>query len=626
LGVKNYFFYFKNQILALSKKQTVILYKNSGAFNKTANMSQTIVFSTLILVLFLFAWGRIRHDFVALIAMFILIIAGIIDPSQAFKGFGHPAVITVASVLIIGKALEHSGLIDLLGKWVSKLGSSLLLQIFVLSALVAVASAFMNNVGALAIMMPIAIHLARKGGNPPSYILMPIAFASLLGGMTTLIGTPPNIIIATFRADELGEPFGMFDFSPVGLVLTLSGLAFITLIGWRLLPKRASQKSASEQFDIDDYITEVEIPKDSKMAGETIEKLAETSGADVQVLGLVRNNKRIHAPDAHEVLLENDILILETDAEELKVFMDDTGFALVGDKKFRKDAAGSKSIATTEAIVMADAPIIGRTTAQLRMRSRYGINLLAVARREQKIHRRLDHVIFRTGDVLLLQGREHLLNDTITSMGCLPLARRGLRLGYQTKIPLALGIFVTSIIMVVAGWLPVQAAFAMAAVAMVLSRVLHIKEFYKSIDWPVIVLLGAMIPVGAALETSGGAQSIAGIILKMGKEVPPWAMIAIILVVTMFLSDVINNAATVVLMAPIAISVANGLGYSIDPFLMAVAIGGSCAFLTPIGHQSNTLVMGPGGYKFTDYWRMGLPLEVIIVAIGVPMIMMVWPL
>jgi di/tricarboxylate transporter len=589
-------------------------------------MDHHIVFGTLVLVLILFAWGRIRHDLVAIIALCILVVAGIINPEKAFNGFGHPAVITVAAVLVIGKALEFSGVVDLLGKWVMKLGKNLLLQIFALSVIVAVASAFMNNVGALAIMMPVAIHLARKSGHPPSYILMPIAFASLLGGMTTLIGTPPNIIIATFRGDEVGEAFGMFAFSPVGIVVAIAGIAFITLAGWRLIPKRAAKKSDKELFDIDDYITEVEVVKDSKIKGKHISEITSISKSDVQILGLVRDGKRIHAPDPEETIQLKDIIIVETDADELKTFIEDSGVKLVGGKKFRKDAEGSDKIAITEAIVMSDSSLIGNTAASLRMRSRFGVNLLAVARRERKIHRRLDRIIFRTGDVLLLQGREHILHDTITSIGCLPLARRGLRLGYKTKVPLALGVFAVAITLVVAGLLPVQIAFTIAAIIMILTRILPLKELYKSIDWPVIVLLGAMIPVGTALETSGGAERIAAVVLNLGNSMPPWALLAIVLVVTMFLSDVINNAATVVLMAPIAIGVAKGLGFSVDPFLMAVAVGGSCAFLTPIGHQSNTLVMGPGGYKFTDYWRMGLPLEVIIVAIGVPLIMWVWPL
>ncbi|NCC73809.1 MAG: SLC13 family permease [Sphingobacteriia bacterium] len=589
-------------------------------------MEQIIVFITLLLVLALFGWGKIRHDFVALIALFVLVIAGIVEPAASFSGFGHPAVITVAAVLIIGKALEFSGLIDLLGKWVMKLGRNLLLQIVALSVLVALASAFMNNVGALALMMPVAIYLARKSGYPPSYILMPIAFASLLGGMTTLIGTPPNIIISAFRGDHSGEPFGMFSFTPVGLVLMIAGVAFVSLVGWRFLPKRTAKKSDNDLFDIDDYITEVKITGDSKIKGKSISDITELTNADYQVLGLVRGNKRIHAPDPDNILLEKDIIILETDTDSLKNFIDDTGVALVGGKKFRQDAEGSDKIVLNEAVVMADSPMIGQTASSLRMRSRYGINLLAVARREQKIRKRLDKAVFRAGDVVLFQGREHLLNDTINAIGCLPLARRNLRIGYRKKIPTAMGIFIISIILVVAGVLPVQVSFSMAAVALVLTGILPLKNVYTSIDWPVIVLLGAMIPVGGALEDTGGAKTIASAVIGLGESVPSWFLPGLILVITMLLTDVINNAATVVLMAPIAIGVAQGTGFSADPFLMAVAVGGSSAFLTPIGHQSNTLVMGPGGYKFTDYWRMGLPLDIIIITVSIPLILWFWPL
>ena len=589
-------------------------------------MNHLIVFATLIIALVLFAWGKIRHDFVALISLFILVIAGIVDGQTAFKGFGHPAVITVAAVLIIGKALEQSGLIDLISKWVLQTGNNIVLQIATLSLIVAVASAFMNNVGALALMMPVAIHLARKSGNPPSLILMPIAFASLLGGMTTLIGTPPNIIVATFRADEVGEPFGMFSFAPVGVVLALTGLLFISLIGWRLIPKRKASKAETDLFDIDNYITEVEVTNQSNARGLTIAEFAASAGVEMQILGLVRDNIRIHAPETDEKLKVKDIIIIETDADELNAIVKETGVKLVGGRKFRKDAEGSQNIAITEAVVMADSSLIGRSVSEIMLRRRYGINLLAVARKEERIHRRLPKIIFRNGDVLLLQGREHMLDETIVSLGCLPLAPRGLRIDYKTKIPLALSIFIASIIAVVTGLLPVQVAFTIAAVTMVLAGVLPIKQVYTSIDWPVIILLGAMIPVGIALETSGGAEIIASLALNLGDSVPGWAIIAIVMIVTMFLSDIINNAATVVIMAPVAIGVAKGLGFSVDPFLMAVAIGGSSAFLTPIGHQSNTLVMGPGGYKFTDYWRMGLPLELILIAVSVPLLLLVFPL
>lgn len=588
-------------------------------------MTHTIVFFSLGLALVLFAWGKIRHDFVALITLFLLTVSGIISSSDAFSGFGHPAVITVASVLIIGSAFERSGVIDLLGQIVSKIGNNLILQIASLSAITAAASAFMNNVGALAIMMPVAIFLARKGGNSPSLVLMPIAFASLLGGMTTLIGTPPNIIIATIRSNHTGQAFGMFQFTYAGFFIAIAGILFITFLGWRLIPVRSSRKSTEDLFKIDDYITEVQINRESKIRGINIAEVREKTESEITILGIVRQNRRIHAPSPDEILKVNDILIIETDAADLKNFMNNSGVKLVGGKKFRIDARGSKNIEIAEAVVMNDSPLIGESAASLTMRSTYGLNLLAVARRETKITRRLDHVIFQPGDVLLLQGRSHMLHETIDSMNCLPLAKRGLRLGYEKKIILSLGIFVLSIILVVLRLLPVQVSFGMAAVAFVLSRLLPVKEVYKSIDWPVIVLLGAMIPVGNALETSGGAELIASQLLNIGNNLQPWVMLTIVLVVTMFLSDIINNAATVLLMAPIGISIATGINASIDPFLMAVAIGGSSAFLTPIGHQSNTLVMGPGGYKFFDYWRMGLPLEILIVVISIPLIMFFWP-
>ena len=588
-------------------------------------MNQSIVFLTLLIALFLFAWGKIRHDFVALIALFIVTVTGIVPGHEAFSGFGHPAVITVAAVLIIGKALESSGVVDFLGETVSKTGSSFPVQVITLCFLTAAASAFMNNVGALAIMMPVAIHLARKNGNSPSHILMPLAFASLLGGMTTMIGTPPNIIIATIREDSLGKPFGMFDFLPVGIVVALTGVVFVTLLGWRFLPRRAGQQAKEDLFKIDDYITEVRVTKESKLKGESVKDIKKLTETDINILGMVRKKKRIHAPSLSEEIKLNDILILETDAKDLKKFIEKSGTKLVGGKQFRKDAKGSKDIEIAEAVVMSDSPLIGETAVSVNMRSRYGINLLAVARKDKRIRKRLDHVIFRNGDVVLLQGRSHMLHDTIRIMKFIPLAKRGLRIGYQKKLIPALSIFGISIITVVTGLLPVQVAFSIAAVIMVLSGILHIKEVYTSVDWPVIVLLGAMIPVGHSLETTGGAITISTQILKMGDVLPPWGILALMMISTMLLSDIINNAATVVIMAPIAMSVAAGINVSPDTFLMAVAIGGSCAFLTPIGHQSNTLVMGPGGYAFTDYWKMGLPLDILIVSVGVPALIFFWP-
>lgn len=588
-------------------------------------MDHTIVFITLALSLILFASGRIRHDLVAFIALFILLITGVIEPSEGFRGFGHPAVITVASVLMIGKALEFSGLIDFLGRWVIKIGTGIPTQVFVLSFLVAAASSVMNNVGALAIMMPIAIHLARKSGYPPSYVLMPIAFASLLGGMTTMIGTPSNIIIASFREDATGEPFGMFDFTPVGLSLTLAGLLFITFVGWRMLPKRTAPRQDEDLFNIDDYITEVVVTKGSSVKGKTLREFATATKIEMKILALVRNNKRIHAPSPGEVLKIKDLIVIEIEAGELKTLIEDTGVKLLGGKKFRNEQEGQGNISILEAVVTADSVLVGRSVSEVGLETQYELNLLAIAHREKQMHKRLGDIILQVGDVILVQGREKSMPETLTTLGCLPLAKRDIRIGFKPKFTMALVLFGTAITLVVADVLPVEAAFSMAAVSMVLLGILPLKEMYRSIDWSVIVLLGAMIPVGASLETSGGSAIIASAVTDLGDRVPAWAILTVLMVVTMLITGLVNNAATILLMAPVAIGIASGLGYSADPFLMTVSVGGSSAFLTPVGHQSNTLVMGPGGYRFLDYTWMGLPVSVIVVAVGIPVIMWAFP-
>ena len=589
-------------------------------------MDQIVVFATLGLAMVLFAWGKVRHDVVAVICLLILVFSGVLPAEKAFSGFSHPAVISVAMILIVSKGLQNSGLIDSIGRRVLKLGNNITLQIAVLCGIVCVASAFMNNVGALAIIMPVAIHVANKSGYSPSYLLMPIAFASLLGGMTTLIGTPPNIIASSFRQEVLGAPYQMFDFAPAGVGVALAGLLFIVFAGWRLLPQRVSGKSPGERFQINDYITEVVIPEDSKLNGVLLGQIKNITQTDIQVLSMVRDKRFVYAPGAGVVLLSGDILSIEANAENLKTFLETSKTKLVGKNVPASEALGSENISSVEAVVMDNALLINQTAASLRLRTRFGVNLLAISRRDMQIRDRLDRVELLPGDVLLLQGDAVQIHDRLSDMGCLPLADRELTLGHAQKVVPALLILGGAVALVISGLAQVQVAFTLAALAMVLTKTLPLREIYTSIEWPVIVLLGALLPVGGALESTGGADLIAGQLLEASKQLPSWVILGIVLVVTMTISDVVNNAATVVVMAPVAIGVAQRLQVSPDPFIMAVTIGASCAFLTPIGHQSNTLVMGPGGYKFSDYWRMGLPLEIIITIVGVPLILFFWPL
>ncbi|MDP1714384.1 MAG: SLC13 family permease [Anaerolineales bacterium] len=590
-------------------------------------IEQWIIFATLLLTLILFITGRWRFDVVALLALLIITLTKLIPVEQAFIGFSNPAVITVAAVLVLSRGLQNSGIVDLLGDWLSRLKGGITIQLAALTSIVALLSAFMNNVGALALLLPVVLQLARRKKIPASSLLMPIAFASLLGGMTTLIGTPPNIIAASFREQTGAAPFSMFDFAPVGVGVALAGLLFIILIGWRMIPVRSGKSSSDGLFDIENYLIEVRVSKSSNLIGKRLREIPDFAKEEVIVVGLVRGSERRMEPSAHTKLIESDILIVSADTENIKKLVEISGLELVGDEKIHQEDLESDNVTLVEAVVMPNSTMAGSTARSLNLRSSYGVNLLAISRQGKLQRARLDSTRFQNGDVLLLQSHVETLKKVVETLGCLPLAQRDLRIGQpRGQLLIALAIFISALVISALGLIAVQVAFTAAVVLMVIFRIVSLREAYESVDWPIIILLGAMIPVGAALEITGGAQLIAESILQISSQMPPVGVLIIILVITMFLSDLVNNAAAVVLMAPIGISIAQGMNVSVDPFLMAITIGASCAFLTPIGHQSNTLVMGPGGYKFGDYWRMGVLLEVIVVLVAIPLIMIFWPL
>ncbi len=561
---------------------------------------------------------------VALATLLVAFFLNLVPLEEAYLGFSHPAVITVAAVLVVSKGLMNAGVVDYIARRLLKVGDNIMLQMALLLIAVSLSSAFMNNIGALALMMPVAIKMARRNNKSPSIFLMPLAFGSLLGGMITLVGTPPNIIISTFRADYVGEAFGMFDFAPVGGAVALAGIIFILLLGWRLLPERKGGKSSEDLFEINDYITELIIPEDSGHIGKTIRELENVIEGELKIVSLIRENKNYPAPSLRREIEANDKIIVEAAAEEIQEFLDITELKLSEVEKLSREDISTDNVEIAEAVVMSNSFLIGRTAKSLRIRSRYGINLLGVAREGVRISRSPDSVKFIVGDILLLQGDANTLSDILSQWGCLPLAGRGLSLGKERRLLLGLSVFFVALIITALGIVPVQISFVAAAVLMVALNFISVKDVYNNIDWSIIILLGSIIPVSNALETTGSAQLIAEMVLRLGDKIPIWASILIVLVLSMTLSDIVNNAAAVLIMAPIAMQIAIGLGVSPDAFLMSVAVGASCSFLTPIGHQSNTLVMGPGGYKFGDYWRMGLPLELIVVAIAVPVIMLVW--
>lgn len=617
---------------------------------------QAVIIGVLIATMAMFLWGRWRHDMVALGALLVCVFAGLVPGREAFAGFGHPAVITVACVLILGYGLQISGAVDVLAQRLLPTSAGPTLSILALISLAALLSGFMNNVGALALLMPIAIQMAAKHKLPAGKVLMPLAFGSILGGMTTLIGTPPNLIVSGYRETTGMGDFSMFDFSPVGVVVAVIGILFVGLIGWRLVPTR--KQSVEGSFESGAYLSEVRIVEGSKAVNKPLREvelmLDET---DAQVVGMVRREVRISAPNPGRILRDGDILVIEVEPESLAAVLSSLGLQLEeevhsdteaaeedeadaaqaeeavtppaseqADEEAGKENSRPDEVVIQELVVMPNAPLTNRSATDIQLRTRYGLNLLAISHQGRRTIKRLRTARMQAGDVLLMQGSSEALSGFATEFGCLPLATRDIRVPKKGQALKATLIMMVAVAATALGLLPVAVSFAAGALAFVALGVVPLRSIYTAVDWPVILLLGAMLPVADAMATTGAADMIARVLLDNVAQGHAIAGLVVLLVVTMFLSDMMNNVATAAVMCPIAISTASQLGVSADAFLMAVAVGASCAFLTPIGHQNNTLILGPGGFRFGDYWRLGLALEIIVLVVSVPMLLWVWPL
>jgi di/tricarboxylate transporter len=596
--------------------------------------SQILILGLLAATCGLFLWARWRHDVVAVASLLAALLCGLVPMGEAFAGFSHPAVISVACILILSKALEESGAIDIAARRLipgDRLGFTG--TVAVLCVLVAALSAFMNNVGALALLMPVALRMAARQGQPGGRYLMPLAFASLLGGMTTLIGTPPNLIVSSFRTQDGQQGFGMFDFSEVGLAVALSGILVLILGSRFLVPAR--ERAGADSFEIGAYLTEARVLPQSRLVGRTLAEAEQAlQAADAQILGLIRNRVRLMAPNMDRTIHAEDILIIEAEILHLAPLLGGTGLALAEARAGGQDTAltTNASKATldlstlAELVVLPGATCSGRSAAELHLRSVYGINLLAISRQGQRSTTRLRTTGFRPGDVLLLQGAPDRVAEFAAASGCVPLADRELRLPDPARALRATLIMASALAVAASGIVPTAVAFAAGALIAVIARSLPVRQIYEAVDWPVIVMLGALIPVAGAMDSTGAADAVAKWGISTFASEDPVIALVLLLCITITLTDFMNNAATAAVMCPIAIGIAGQYGVSADPFLMAVAIGASCSFLTPIGHQNNTLILGPGGFRFGDYWRLGLPLEITVVIVAVPMLLWVWPL
>jgi di/tricarboxylate transporter len=624
---------------------------------RTLSRDQFLTLAILGCLIALFLWDRLRYDLVALLALLASVAAGIVPGDKAFSGFSNPVLPLIGAALIVSVAIGQSGAIEILLRWLQPMMRSKEMQVGVLVACVAILSAFMKNIGALAIFITAAIQVARRNNRSPSEFLMPLAFASLLGGSMTLIGTSPNLLISAVRQDLTGEPFHMFDFTPVSGGIALIGVVFLAF-GWRFLPRGRRGSASDTAFAIEDYTSEVRLSGKSTFVGHTVGEVEKLAGGDVAIIGLIRDGGRRQIPTRRWKLYAEDVLVVEADPQTLEQFARDGNLELVGGEKAPKkvpekvlamaapdervsakpaaeikDAPAAerlvpagRELSIVEAVVTPGSELIGRSAAMLHLRERYGVNVLAIGRQGRLRSTRLRGTRFKAGDAIVLQGHTEQLPDILAALGCLPLAERQLNLGRPRKLLVPLAILLLAIAASSLELVPVAIAFVAAAVALVLFGLLSLKEAYGSVEWSILVLLGCLIPIGEAVEHTGTAKLIATSMAGAASVMPSYAVIALVLAVTMLLTPILHHAAAVLVMGPIAASLAQQLGYNIDPFLIAVAVGAGSDFLSPIGHQSNTLVMGLGGYRFGDYWKLGLPLSVLVIGLGTPLIMIVWPL
>ena len=584
---------------------------------------QNIISFLMIMLVALFIWGKIRYDAVSLIMLSLFVIFGFIPAGEAFSGLGHPAVVTVALVLLISKGLEKSGFISFVGMKIQKIIHSETQFILILCLIAAFLSSFMNNIGAMAMLLPITISICQKMEWNPSKFLMPLAFASILGGMNTKIGTPPNIIISELRGEYSSNDFSFFDFAFAGVPVSIIGIIFIMLIGWRLIPIRPINSVRNPLINLDDYLVEMKVDENSPLIDKRAYDLRSLLDDDTSLIGQIDEDDKKSEIHGNQKIYEGQILILKINPDYIAEIQKDFGLSL----NLEKAIKNNEIIAGIEAIIIPKSRLIGRKYNYFKRLIGGQLSLLGLWRRGLKYRFRLSNEIFKSGDVLLIANRGEVekIGERLELAGLMPLWQREFDIVNDTsKIFLAIVIFLLSLSSIIFNFLPIIVAFLLCVLAFASIKLLTGDSIYRHIDWPVVVLLAAMIPIGNTLTEYGITSSISSSLAQYSNVLNLVWILIILMVITMFLSDVINNAATAVIMAPIAANVAIETGQSVDAFLMCVAIGASCAFLSPIGHQCNTLVMGPGNYKFGDYWKLGLPLEILIICISIPIIVFFW--
>jgi di/tricarboxylate transporter len=601
----------------------------------TGDIALMLLILAITIILFIFDWLRV--DVVALLVLLSLVLTGLITPAEAFEGFSSPAVITVWAVFIVSGGLFYTGVANRLGgqlfKWAGTRPTRLM---GLLMTAVGLMSGVMNNVGATAVLLPAAVSMSRKARVHTSRLLIPLAFGSLLGGMTTLIGTPPNILVGDALLTAGYEPFSLLDFAPVGLVALVAGILFMVVVGWRLLPERTSAERLAAAIGSDDELVDLyrlgerlfraRIPAGSPLIGQELSTSGLRRDFDLSVIGLERRGKTLLAPEKDTVLERGDVLLIEGMVDHL-VWAETMGRLEVQPEVGVHDGdLQSEVVGIAEVILSPHSRLVGATLADIQFREKYQVSVLAILRDGRPRRTGLVELPLRFGDTLLVQGPRQYIRVlqrepdfvVLGDLEAMPAIR-------AKKAPVAVGLMFVMLVPVVLGWLPITATALLAGLLMVITGCLTMDEAYSSIEWKAVFLVAGTLPLGIAMEKTGTAQFLAGLVVDTVGIWGPMALLAGFYVLTNLLTQFMSNAASTVLIAPIAIQAAQRIGSDPHALLMTVAVAASAGFLTPVAHQSNVLVMGPGGYRFGDYFKVGLPLDLLVFAITLLIVPLIWP-
>nr|WP_166176804.1 SLC13 family permease [Altererythrobacter segetis] len=573
----------------------------------------------------LFASGRFRYDAISLGALLVAVLTGVVDGKHAFTGFTSDVVIVIAGALILSAAITRSGVIEPLVAPLIRHLRTPQTQVPAMAAATGLFAMINKNVGALAALMPVAIRLGRSEQSSPSLLLMPMSFMALLGGLVTLVGTSTNIIVSQVREDTFGKPFAMFDFAPVGLGLTLAGFVFLSF-GWRLLPRDRAPRAAMEDAHAGvQYATEAGIGDGWPESLATVADL-KLGDFNVQLTGLIDAQGERRPVDPGTKLVPGMVLQIRGEEESLATLFQRLPLEHAREEIPVETEEANEELRSIEAVVEPRSILVGLSAGIVALQRTFGTKLLAVSRHGQPLRERLSEVRFEPGDLVVIQAGEGALARVLQELGLLPLAERSVTIGTRRARYGPILLLSAAIALVALHVLPVAVGFFAAAVAVIAIGSLSMREAYRALEPEVLVLIGALTPLSEAIHDNGGTALIAHGLASALSGASPIIVLGGMMLAAMVCAPFLHNAPTVLILAPIGVGLAEKLGLGADAMLMAVATGAGCDFLTPIGHQCNTLVRGPGGYRFGDYARLGLPLSFIVILLGTPLVAWVWGL